>query len=88
MIVCVLTYELMSYKHSEYEYMCSYIGAYAIQTYRVRLYVKLHRSLCHTNIKEYDCMCTCRMTFCFPYYVLTKLNPIQVSIEGGGSPKE
>ena len=29
----------------------------------------------------------CSMTFCFSFDVLTKLNPIQVNIEGGG-PKQ
>ena len=28
----------------------------------------------------------CSMTFCFSFDVLTKLNPIQVNIEGGGPP--
>ena len=32
-------------------------------------------------------MLTCSMTFCFSFDVLTKLNPIQVNIEGGG-PKQ
>ena len=36
--------------------------------------------------ESHTTMENCSMTSCFSFDVLTKLNPIQVNIEGGGPP--